>query len=103
MHDLIAAQYRFKRRTERLFLLEENVKQDRFAFLNNEAIALSAIPEFVTGVLDACIYANTEVGYAGEKRGTEVLKCRYNEMFWYKLPHFKPDFDCASEADEKNR
>jgi hypothetical protein len=91
IHDLIAAWYRFKRRTERLFPLEPNLREDWLRFLRAEAISLSESAEFVTGILDACIQANNEIGYAGENRAMSVQNMRYREMFQYTLPRFQPD------------
>jgi hypothetical protein len=87
VHDLVAAWYRFKRRSERLFPLEPNLKEDWTQFLRAELHALSRSADFVTGVLDACIHANTEIGYAGEKRAKRVQRERYWTMFEYTLPH----------------
>ena len=93
IHDLIAAWYRFKRRTERLFLLEPNLREDWSRFLRAEAISLSESAEFVTGILDACIHASNEIGYAGENRAMSVQKTRYREMFRYTLPRFQPEVE----------
>ena len=90
VHDLIAGWYRFNRRTERLFPLDEDLKKDWFAFLAEEVNLLSREPDFVTGVLDACIHANTETGYAGEKRTQTVQRSRYFGMFTYTLPTARP-------------
>jgi hypothetical protein len=87
IHDLIAAWYRFKRRTERLFPLEPNLREDWLVFLRKEVLALSISVDFVTGVLDACIQANNEIGYAGEKRVRRLQRERYWRMFEYTLPH----------------
>lgn len=80
MHDLIAAWYRFKRRTERLFPLGCDLKEDWFSFLGKELASLIHDPDFVTGVLDTCIQANTEIGYAGERRAQSVQRSRYRSM-----------------------
>jgi hypothetical protein len=85
MHDIIAAWYRFKRRTERLFLLEPSLKQDWCEFATTESRELSASADFVTGVLDACVYAHTKRGYAGEERAKWVQRERYREMLRYTL------------------
>ena len=50
-------------------------------FLNVDAIILGESSDFVTGILDACIHANTEIGYAGEgeaERNAEMTS-RYLE------------------------
>ncbi len=94
VHDLIAAWYRFKRRTERLFPLEADLREDWHEFARTEAAELCRSADFVTGFLDACVYANTEQGYAGEERAKQVEKWRYREMFQYTLP--RPQF----EADQ---
>jgi hypothetical protein len=91
VHDLIAAFYRFKRRTESLFPLEPNLCEDWYAFLREEAVALCESADFVTGVLNACIYANTEVRYAGEKRANHVQRERYWAMLEYTLPRYQPE------------
>jgi hypothetical protein len=99
MHDLIAAWYRFKRRSERLFSLGSNLNEDWLAFfLRSESTALSWMPGFVTGVLDACVYANTEVGYAGESRALNVLRGRYDAMFRHTLPSSQPDADVTLDS-----
>jgi hypothetical protein len=85
IHDLIAAWYRFKRRTERLFPLQSDLTEDWCRFATTEARELSASEEFVTGVLDACVYANTEYGCAGEQRAKRVQRERYCEMIRYTL------------------
>jgi hypothetical protein len=85
IHDLIAAWYRFKRRTERLFPLEPDLKQDWCEFATTEARELSASADFVTGVLDSCVYANTDCGYAGERRAKWIQRERYREMLRYTL------------------
>ena len=89
IHDLIAAYYRFKRRTELLFPLEPNLREDWYWFLRKEAVALCESADFVTGVLDACLYANTEVGNAGEKRAKDIQRARYWRMLEYTLPRFQ--------------
>ena len=93
IHDLIAAWYRFKRRTEQLFPLEPDLSQDWLRFLRAEAIALSKLADFVTGVLDACIHANTEIGYAGEKRAQGIQRSRYFRMFQYTLPRSQSEVE----------
>ena len=85
MHDLMAAWYRFKGKTERLFPLEPDLKQDWCEFAATEARELSASADFVTGVLDACVYANTDCGYAGERRAKWIQRERYREMLGYTL------------------
>jgi hypothetical protein len=91
IHDLIAAFYRFKRRTEFLFPLEPNPREDWYGFLRKEAVALCESADFVTGILDACIYANAEVGYAGEKRALSIQRERYWSMSVYTLPRYHPE------------
>ena len=85
IHDLIAAWYRFRKRTERLFPLEGDARQDWIEFASLEARALCSSADFITGVLDACVYANTEAGYAGEQRAKRVQEERYNEMIRHNL------------------
>lgn len=88
MHDLIAAWYRFQRRTERMFpLLGDDLRRDWIQFVTTEARQLCSSAYFVTGVLDACVYSNTDCGYAGEKLAKRVQEERYSEMFRYSLPH----------------
>lgn len=89
VHDLIAAWYRFTHRTERLFALGEDLKSDWLTFLVKEVESLSTEPDFVTGVLDACIYSNTETGYTGETRAQGVQRLRYSRMFTFTLPNSK--------------
>lgn len=86
VHDLIAAWYRFKRRTERLFPLESDLSEDWRRFFWRETEELCFSSDFVTGVLDSTIHANTERGYAGEKRAKQVQRVRYQEMLRYTLP-----------------
>jgi len=93
VHDLIAAFYRFKRRTEILFPLESNLRDDWYSFLREEAAGLCESADFVTGVLDACIHANTDIGYAGEKRAKHVERERYWTMFEYTLPRYQPEVE----------
>lgn len=93
MHDLIAAWYRFNKRTERLFTFDYDLCEDWLRFARAEAVALSRSADFVTGVLDACIEANTEVGYAGENRARMVQKARYRKMFDYALPRSQPEVE----------
>ncbi len=90
-HDLIAAWYRFRRKTERLFPLERDLDENWLLFLEDEATALSREPAFVIGLLDACIHANTEIGYAGEKRAHSVQRVRYAPMTSYVMPRPKLD------------
>jgi hypothetical protein len=77
VHDLIAAWYRFKRRTEHLFPPKGDLKGDWLSFLVDEVDSLSREPDFVTGILDACIQANTDRGHAGERRAQAVQRSRY--------------------------
>ena len=93
IHDLIAAWYRFSRRTERLFELASDLSEDWLGFARAEAVALCTSANFVTGVLDACIDANTDVGYAGEERAKLVQRSRYYDMFEYTLPRFKSEVE----------
>jgi hypothetical protein len=86
MHDLIAGWYRFRRRTERLFPLGDGIADDWRWFAGKEIVELCREGDFVTGVLDAVILANTERGYEGEARATEVQKQRYRAMLAYRLP-----------------
>jgi len=54
-----------------LSALEPNLSEDWLGFLRAEALAPAARPDFVTGVLDACIPANAE-GYACENPANMV-------------------------------
>lgn len=84
IHDLVAAWYRFKRKGERMFpLLGNDLRSDWIQFITAEARELCSSPEFVTGVLDACIHANTKCGYAGESRSRQIQRERYAEMIRY--------------------
>jgi hypothetical protein len=91
VHDLIAAWYRFTRRTERLFPLESELSDDWCAFLATEVRELCLSAKFVTGVLDACIYANKDSGYAGEERAGSVQRERYSQMIQYAIPRSEPE------------
>lgn len=93
IHDLIAAWYRFKRRTERLFPLEADLVDEWYSFLWKETRELCGSADFVTGLLDACIYANAESGYAGEERARRIQRRRYSEMLRYTLPHLQAEED----------
>jgi hypothetical protein len=86
IYFLIAAWYRFNRRTERLFPLEDDVSADWLGFLREEVQALSREPDFVNGVLDACIHAHSDVGRAGEERARAAQRSRYANMFSYTMP-----------------
>ena len=99
VHDLIAAWYRFKRRTERLFPLEPDLSEDWHEFARTEAAELCRSADFATGVLDACVYANTERGHAGEERAKQVEKSRYWEMFQYTLPRIQYEIEDVEIED----
>lgn len=102
MHDLVAAWYRFKKRTERLFPFDYDLTEDWLRFARADAVALSKSADFVTGVLDACIYANTEIGYAGERRAQAIQQTRYISMFQYRLPRFDLEFEITSTSENEN-
>lgn len=102
MHDLIAAWYRFKRKTERLFPLGGDLPEDWIQFITAEAHELCRDANFVTGVLDACIYANAEPGYAGERRARTIQHGRYSEMLHYALPSSQPETKSPSTLDPEN-
>lgn len=91
VHDLIAAWYRFQRRTERLFVLEGNLQGEWLSFLGQEVMSLSREPDFVTGVLDACIRTDREDRNSGELRADSIQRYRYGSMFRYVLPSARPE------------
>ena len=98
MHDRIAAWYRFRRRSERMFSLRGDVRSDWMQFITREADELCRSADFVTAVLDACIYANKEPGTAGENRARIIQQRRYSEMLQYTLPRPQADEDSNGQA-----
>lgn len=87
-HDIIAAAYRFSRRSECLFDIgdPDAIAIDWFSFARKEIESLCEDPKFVRAVLHSAVYANQPLGYRGEKESRTIASSRYGEMREYTLP-----------------